>query len=722
MPTIQQLSQSMINKIAAGEVIERPASVVKELMENSLDAGSSRIDVSVEKGGTELIRIVDNGCGIAADQIFLALSPHATSKITDADDLFRIRTFGFRGEALASIAEISRLLLRSRTENSPEGAEIRSDGGMLSEKIPCGIPVGTSIEVENLFFNTPVRRKYMRSISTEFGHIQEAFTRIALPYPDIHFTLEHNGKIVHDLPPENDWMGRIGKIFPNEIPGNLIPVESTRSEIKVCGYVGHPKISRSNNRMQYFFLNSRHIKDRALQHALGEAFRGMLTSGRFPIAFLKIEMSPDLFDVNVHPTKMEVRFLDSQQIYSKFLGAIRERFLSVDLNLSVSGSEISPKNAPGKNEGIGPGPEKFTSNPFLADSDPRKAMDHEAVEQRRQQIVAWAKERLEEKSRERENSAPNSSQDQSTSRYGEKNDFDINRSLIESAEDIPALFQDTLSNPSREPLRLHRIILENPADFRKENLKKGDSPQQPALSGEGKPGPNRAEESQFPSFRSSNFQDHGNPSRDEAFSQDAPFCGERLARTPSGRPLVQVHDRYLIMETETGIAVIDQHALHERILYEQLKLKFESGKIDSQRLLVPVPLDLAPSESACVQENRELLANLGLIVEPFGGDTILISGYPAILEKVDPQDILLGLIDTLLESSKKPNRSDLLDEMLHQMSCKAAMKAGDKLRPDALERLMQLAGNEINSHHCPHGRPSTLLFSCEELDKMFKRT
>ena len=657
MPTIQQLSNSMINKIAAGEVIERPGSVVKELVENSVDAGSSRIDIAVERGGTELIRIVDNGCGIAREQLVLALSPHATSKVVETNDLFRIRTFGFRGEALASIAEISQLLLRSRTTDSTEGAEIRSDGGNFTEPVPCGVPGGTTMEIANLFFNTPVRRKYMKSIQTEFGHILEAFIRIAIPHPNIHFTLKHNQKLVHELPPEKGGIQRIGKLFGEEIASNLIYVESLRNEISVSGYVGHPKISRSNNRMQYFFLNGRFIRDRALQHALTEAFRGILTVGRFPIAFLKIEMPPEMFDVNVHPTKMEVRFLDSNKIYGHFLGAIREKFLSTDLNSYITASDISGKLAsdsakPDSNSDF---------RTFLSDTDPRKAIDDTAADEHRRKIVDWAKEQLLNK--ENEDVSQN------------KADFDINRAFEES---FAKESQHEYEQPKSEPLALHRLEREKSKPLTPPRIE----PQTPHYS---------------------------------------PVIKDKTQFVPT-KEAIQIHSRYLVMETETGLAIIDQHALHERILYEKLKQRYESGNIDSQRLLVPIPIDLAQTEAVCVKENAELLSQLGFGIEPFGGDTVLITGYPSILEKADPQNLLLGLIDTLLDSSKKPSRTDMLDEMLHQMSCKAAVKAGDKLRPDAIKRLLELANDEINSHHCPHGRPSMLVFTCAELDKMFKRS
>ena len=266
---IRQLSQSLVNKIAAGEVIERPASVVKELMENAVDAGATRIDVSVVQGGLEMVRVVDNGGGIPADELPLALASHATSKIVEADDLFRVGTLGFRGEALASIAEVSRLVLRSRTPESQSGAEIEATGGVVGQVAPCGCPVGTAVEVHNLFFNTPVRRKFLRTTATEFGHVSEAFTRIALASPHVHFTLRHNDKPIFELAAGDGWLERIALFFGRELADNLIWVESVDDEVTLSGYAAHPSQSRSHNRMQYFFLNGRPIRDRALQHALG---------------------------------------------------------------------------------------------------------------------------------------------------------------------------------------------------------------------------------------------------------------------------------------------------------------------------------------------------------------------------------------------------------------------------------------------------------------------
>ena len=331
MPNICQLSTSVINKIAAGEVIERPASVVKELLENALDAGATRVDVAVEKGGAESIRITDNGCGIRADQLSLAVASHATSKIVDADDLFHVETLGFRGEALASIAEVSRLSLRSRPADSESGAELEVVGGRAEPIRPVGCPPGTSVEVRQLFFNTPVRHKFLRTTQTEMGHITEAVTRLALGCPGVHFTLSHGGRLVHDLPPVDDLRQRVAILFGEPLAESLIEIDSRENDIRLRGYVANPTQSRGNNRMQYLYLNGRYIRDRSLQHALGEAYRGLLLTGRYPISFLLLELSPALVDVNVHPTKLEVRFQDGGRIYSQLLGSLRSKFLTTDL-------------------------------------------------------------------------------------------------------------------------------------------------------------------------------------------------------------------------------------------------------------------------------------------------------------------------------------------------------------------------------------------------------
>jgi DNA mismatch repair protein MutL len=676
----------MINKIAAGEVIERPASVLKELVENSIDAGSTRIDVAVDKGGTDLLRVVDNGSGIDADQLNLALSPHATSKISDTDDLFRIGTFGFRGEALASIAEISQMTIKSRTPKSNEGAEIHCNGGERTNPITCGIPIGSQIEVRNLFFNTPVRRKYMKSIATELGHITETFIRLVLPHPAIHFTLKHNGRVIHDLPPEETSQRRIRQLFGEDIAQDLIYVES-RAEVvvRVSGFVSHPNKSRNNNRMQYFFLNKRYIRDRALQHALNEAYRGLLLGGRFPIAFLQIEMSPEMFDVNVHPTKMEVRFLDSNRVYADFLNAIREKFLSVDLRSQFHADSLDKTTASLENDPTSLEYSYIHNNVQYDPNDPRTALARSAVEKTRKNMVDWIEQLRQNKTAAGSETDTNFETDNHSpmiSSFGfDKSDSGVSGSEWNTLGGDRLSFRAIPDRPTSSEPKDHNTNYENSSQ--------------------------------------STWVENQNEDNENNLST---LLSNRVAYSPQKKLVVQMHNRYLVMETLTGIALIDQHALHERVLYEHLKDKMNEGQLESQRLLVPIPIDLSPNELACVLEHLEFFKTLGFEVEPFGGETVLISAFPAILSKTPPSEILMSLLESLLTTGKKSNRAEMLEEMLHSMACKAAVKAGDQLRSDAIARLIELAEKEANSHHCPHGRPAILIFSCEELDKMFKRT
>lgn len=676
MPEIRELSASMINKIAAGEVIERPASVVKELVENAIDAGSSRIEIEIEKSGFDLIRIVDNGCGISKDQLRLALSPHATSKIAEADDLFKIKTLGFRGEALASIAEVCQLVVQSRVAESPEGSQIESNGGTISDPVPCGMAPGTIMSVRNIFFNVPARRKFLKSPTTEFGHISDTVYRLVLPNTEVSFVFRHNNRILHDLPATSNPLDRIEKLFGEDLAQKMIYVESQRGDVHIHGYVGHPDLSRNNYNLQYFFLNKRYIRDRSLQHALTEAYRGLLPVGRYPIAFLEIDVPPDFVDVNVHPTKMEVRFLNSSVIYSGFLGAIREEFLRSDLTSRPVFTPSDPPESPSSIVPVNPVDPEYRSS----GATPHKAIDEKAMEDIRSRILDWTKGGSDPSGSPVVPVSP-ASRIPLRPQLGSSSNF-----TKRNPADVPG-FIPFPSDQDPSGLRLHRI--------EPRSCPEGSIPSQ-------KSDPDKTNEI-LPM----------NPSK-----SDGPF----VATDQRGKPVIQIQQRYLVKETENGLAIIDQHALHERILYEKIKKMMNQGSLESQLLLVPEAIDLTPSEAALVLENKTIFSELGLQIGEFGGNTIIINGYPAILNHVSPTEILFMLLDVLHEGNRKPGRVDLLDSMMHQMSCKAAIKAGNRLDPDTIEELLALADQEIQSHHCPHGRPSTLVYSCADLDKLFKRT
>ena len=624
MNRIQKLPTGVINKIAAGEVIERPASVVKELMENAVDAGATRIDVNVEKGGADLIRVSDNGCGIPADQVRLAVDSHATSKIYDADDLFRVTTLGFRGEALASIAEISHLVLRSRITDSDAGVELEVNGGQITDPVPSGCPVGTTLQVRNLFFNTPVRRKFMKTTQTEMGHISETFNRIALAHPELHFSLHHNQRLVHDLAPVSQWRDRIASLFGRELSDSLIDVENRDHDIRLAGYVADPSVNRGNNRLQYLLLNGRYIRDRSLQVALGEAYRGLLLSGRFAVAFLRLELPPEIVDVNVHPTKLEVRFQDGARLFRQLLSTVRSRFLELDLTARVPPDE----NGGGAHD----------------------AHDAVQTERHQQQLRDWATGQSE------------LSRDASFS--------ELPTASLGSGGSVVSPFQPFGDDRTRSCSEV--LDLPQPSD----QLATPDSPStpSPALG---------------PQSRCSGFQ---------------------------------IHNRYLVTESPEGMIVIDQHALHERVLYEQLRERVLAGQLEVQQLLIPQTVVFSPAEAAAVLEQRTTLERLGMRIEPFGGDTVLLSSHPAMIARQTPETLLRQVAEELVEGHRDPQPRDLLDELLHMISCKAAIKAGDPLAAEEIAALLEQRHLFQDTHHCPHGRPTALVFTCEELDRRFLRT
>ncbi|MDB4506097.1 DNA mismatch repair endonuclease MutL [bacterium] len=652
LPTIRQLPPNLINQIAAGEVIERPASVVKELLENSIDAGARRIEVTIAGGGSELIRISDDGCGMTPEQLPLAVSSHATSKLPDDESLFHVATLGFRGEAIASIGSVSHLTIRSRTESEDSGSELAVRGGVIESPVPCGCPTGTVMEVRNLFFNTPVRHRFLKTAQTERGHIIEAFTRLALANPQIHFVLTNNDKQLYDLPVTERWAARIEAFFGAEISESLIAINSDDGQIKISGYVCDPSVNRGNNRMQYLFLNGRHIRDRALQHALGESFRGMLMVGRHPVCFLHMDMPADMIDVNVHPSKLEVRFTDGGRIYSRLLQSLRHQFLTTNLTQRVGPPE-----------------------PIKDDNELRKQPTSElglpvsVEQQQRQAVIDWA-------------------------RTGQTGSASTNSDA--SIGGMPA-FQPFPGNN---------------ASFNHSGLPSSGATNEASGS-----------HSTVPTTQTEDAS-----SSHEQAPWDAASGAQPESESENEQPSVcylgfQVHNRYLVTQDDSGMVVIDQHALHERVLYERVcaKVLADDASLESQRLLVPEPVSLTPAERTAALEVKDTLARIGIEIDEFGGETILIHSYPAMLPKTSPGDMLRTLLESVMSAGKQPDPKDLLNHLLSTIACKAAVKAGDPLNSQEITSLLEQKDLYHETHHCPHGRPTALFFSRDELDRMFGR-
>jgi len=634
MRSIQILPPSLVNKIAAGEVIERPASVVKELVENALDAGAARVEITLEDGGKKLIRVVDDGQGIRPEDVPLAVAAHATSKLRDEQDLYRIATLGFRGEALASIGSVAHLRLASRCRDADAGCEITVIGQQTSAPRPIAHPPGTTVEVRNLFFNVPARRKFLRTTSTELAHITEQLARVAIAHPGVAFQLTHEGRVLHRLPTTDSPRSRIGDFFGRQLADALVPVCRQQPDLAIEGFVAPPAQSRATGRWQYTFLNGRYIRDRYIQHAVREAYRGLLEPDRFAVVFLFLRVPPELVDVNVHPTKIEVRWRDANVVHAEVLAALRDTFLQSDL--------ATPLRTPDR-------------------TDP-------AAEERRRQTR------------------------QAIAEYFKRLDP----------------MQQRLAFPPDAAARAPHAPPTGPVE--------------PA-------GPKQAG-STLPTGRPSAAQ----PSRPGGTPPPADVAGSIQAGRPSApdtptepaqpeRPkAIQLHNTYLVAETPEGMIIVDQHALHERILYEQLRERLERGPLESQRLLLPETVPVTAQQLAALETHAELLARLGLEITPFGPETVAVHAVPTILEDLEAGGFVRDLLDKLVEQAGASRPEAFIHEVLDLMACKAAIKAGSPLDPQEIEALLAQRHLVERSSRCPHGRPTMLRFSIRDLEKQFKRT
>lgn len=649
MISIQKLDPVLVNKIAAGEVIERPASVVKELVENAIDAGATRIDVALEEGGTHLIRVTDNGCGVPYQQLPLAIAPHATSKIRTSEDLFNIHSLGFRGEALASIASVSHLRMCSRPAEQIEAYELLSTDSCPAEPKACAAPEGTTVEIRNLFYNMPARRKFLRRPPTEQGHATEQIARLALAHPTASFTMSHNGRGTKNLPATKDRRTRIADFYGSELADCLIDVDRQERDLRVESLLAPPFQSKATSKWQYVFLNGRYITDRRIGFAIREAFRGLVEHGRYPVVFIFLTIPADQFDVNVHPTKIEVRWRDAGLVQSQVLAVLRETLLSHDFAVPLRPSS-------------------------QANQADRSAQDESRQFRTRQALADYLK-----------------SVDPTQIRL----DFKPPRFATDNLR--PSVGQ-TLDRPSGPPAT-------------------GTTP------ASGTAPPTRFSEQTFEHDESNRAfgrigAEPQAPSTPDHAGEEATDLSN-IPLPPGG--IIQVHNAYLVAQTEEGIVIVDQHALHERILYEQFRTRILADDLESQGLLIPATLAASPAQSRAAEQHKDLIKRIGIQLEPFGPDgTLAIQGFPTLLESVDVSSFVADLLDTLDENAGESEEA-LIHATLDMMACKAAVKAGDPLTTEEMHALLAQRHLTERSSNCPHGRPTTLQISTRDLAKQFKR-
>jgi len=694
MARIQQLDTHVVNRIAAGEVIERPASVVKELLENSVDALSTRIEVDVVNGGMDLIRISDNGEGIHPDDMLLAVTSHATSKIRSDADLDHVSTLGFRGEALASIASVAKFRIRTRPDECPVGRELESHGGQIVVNRDCGCPTGTVMEVHNLFFNTPARRRFLKKGSTEFGHIAEQFSRIAIANPNLHLVLRHNEKLVYELPATTNALERIRHFVGSDVADHLIAVTSeaelaTGGSIRLWGFVGEPSLSRSTRKDQYLFLNGRWIQDRSLQHALGEAYRGLLMVGRHPVSYLFLELPPAMVDVNVHPTKSEVRFQDSQLLYRQMLKTLRDKFLTLDFQSAID---------------VGRGPKPNAGE--LRFEKPSSPIDTQ------RELDLWAtKTAIVQPPRigAQASSVPHRTEGFRSS----AND----RAVFTNPDVVAAFAVDSpLTNRVESETESTAPIGEDRNDVLAESnssLSAIDDHYEAAVK-RATPAA-KIESVAEPSVAATGITPSESPQTVDNLARNGPTDHGNEFRA------IQIHDCYIVVASDAGLEVIDQHALHERILYEHLRNRILGGGVERQRLLIPETLECSATECAALLESLDLLKEIGFELQEFGGTTLLLMSHPTLIPRGNLVRTVKDFAEQLLLNDGKMSRRDLLDQMLHTMACRAAIKSGHRLTNEEMQELLRQRHLVDDSHHCPHGRPTSLTLSRGALDQQFGR-
>nr|WP_330408324.1 MULTISPECIES: DNA mismatch repair endonuclease MutL [unclassified Roseburia] len=655
MPQIALLSQETIDKIAAGEVIERPSSVVKELVENAIDAGSSAVTVEIKEGGISFIRISDNGCGIEREQIPLAFLRHSTSKIKSVEDLFTVTSLGFRGEALSSIAAVSQVELITKTNGDFTGSRYLIEGSKEVSLEEIGAPDGTTFIVRNLFYNTPARKKFLKSAQTEGTYIHELMQRMILSHPDVAFKFIMNNQVKLQSSGNGNIKDIIYHLYGRDITKALLPIAHESELFKVSGFIGKPMISRGNRGYELYFVNGRFIRSQILSKAIEDAFKPFLMQHQYPFTVLYFEIDSSLLDVNVHPTKMELRFSNQQELYREVQSILSAALVHRDIIPEV------PVDTPKKNEMEVPKIEKVMPEPF---------------EQKRLEEIRKAVRK--------------------DSPYEIK--YPVSRPMGTGS----------VSSAAQEKL-LDTIKSMPPEDMTEERIQKEPLPEQSKKETE--------KELAKEAYVIREEETYG-AKPEGSYEQGSFLKEEEMAKQ---KIIGQLFDTYWLVEYNDRLFIVDQHAAHEKVMYEKLKKQFEKKEFTSQAISPPIVITLSMREAEVLERFKEQFTKLGFEIEHFGGAEYSICGVPGNLYRLNTRDVLIEMLDELTDGISERATADVILDKIASMSCKAAVKGSQRLSLPEMEQLMKDLMKLDNPYNCPHGRPTIIAMSKYEIEKKFKR-
>lgn len=687
MNEIRVLDPATIDKIAAGEVVERPASIVKELVENAIDAGADEITVEIEEGGIALIRVTDNGCGMEKDQIPRAFLRHATSKIDSAEDLSHLTSLGFRGEALSSIAAVAKVEVRTKTPEAPVGIRYEIAGGVPGETEEIGAKDGTTFFIRHLFYNTPARRKFLKTAMTEAGHIGDLMTRMALSHPKIAFRFINGGQTRLQTSGNGSIKDIIYHIYGREIASNLMEVCQEAGGMRIEGYIGKPLISRGNRNYETYFINHRYIKNGILSKAIEDAYKDFTMQHKYPFVVLHLAVDTQKVDVNVHPSKMEVRFSSHQEVYGTVFEALsktlheKELIPQVELETPPVGYP-SRKQQPDKQEKRDTGSVAFAGFP----SETEANGDAEKNDPKPSALAGGM---------------PNASLPE---KGGQK---DLEYFLGKMRERVESYHRQ---NSAAEVGMLDQIFRPDAqVDRIREQVRYG---REPSKSEE-------AETAEIAEKRETAGESPG-----KGTEEQLDFFGENLLKreTKAGYRLIgQAFDTYWMVEFQEQLYIIDQHAAHERVLYEQTMRQLKTRETCSQMIAPPIILTLDMQEAQVLESHLGQFEKVGFEIESFGQNSFAVRGVPANLSGIAKKELLLQMLDGLADEMERKISPELLEEKIASMSCKAAVKGHDRLSFQEADALMDQLLTLENPYHCPHGRPTLIAMSKRELEKKFKR-